>query len=263
MLLPYGACSFCSQDRVFQHEQCASHWYRLPLSLAAKTRLPESISPLLKTNLSPYTPQTKDLCHILEYDCPFTMLPTYSLSLLMASLACALPLEMNRQSLSSRSPPKAMPSTLPRVSSLKGGDSCFDASTHPRLIPPQPEDCIQAALPIRHIGSLASPLVFSRQPVGTFLLPQVFRSGTCVISVDVVRDTDADLFPLWVVNNAALDLAIDCAGGPSDVGGKMFVGPKQVVYVMLFGRNPPPASAAGGFIQLVPNVTNNVTLERA
>ena len=83
-----------------------------------------------------------------------------------------------------------------------------------------------------------------------------------MISVDVVHDTDADLFPLWVVNNAALDLSIECVGGP-DVGGKKFVGPKEVVYVVLFGRNPPPASAGGGSIQLVPNITNNVTLEHA
>lgn len=84
-----------------------------------------------------------------------------------------------------------------------------------------------------------------------------------MISVDVVHDRDQDSFPLWVVNNAALDLAMGCVGGASHVGGKMFVGPNLVVYVMVFGRHPPPASADGDSIQLVPNTTHNVTPELA
>ena len=82
-----------------------------------------------------------------------------------------------------------------------------------------------------------------------------------MISVDVVHDTDNDIFPLWVVHNAASELAADCVGGRSRVGGGKFVGPKQVVYVMVLGRIPPPASVGGGIIQLVP--TSNATLELA
>ena len=84
-----------------------------------------------------------------------------------------------------------------------------------------------------------------------------------MISVDVVNDGDEDHFPLWVVTNGILDLAMECVGGPSDVGGKKFVGPNQVVYVLIFGRDPPPTSAGGGFVQLVPKVTDNATLKLA
>ena len=191
------------------------------------------------------------------------MLPTCLLSLFTASLASAVPLRIDSQRTSTRSPPNTSPSTLPRVSSLKGDVDCFDPSADPRLIPPQNEDCLQAVLLIRQIGHLTRPIELARGSRGPFPLPQVFRSGTCVISVDVVHDTDNDIFPLWVVHNAASDIATDCVGGPSRVGGGKFIGPKQVVYVMVLGRIPRPASAGGGILQLVPNVTNNATLELA
>ena len=182
----------------------------------------------------------------------------------MASLACTLLHRIDRQSLSNTSPPSAIPPTLPPVSSLKGDEDCFNAAADPRLIPAQVNDCYQAALLFRQKGSLTRPLVFTRKPTrSVFPLPQVLRAGTCVISVDVVNDDDEDEFTLEVANNGALGIAMDCVWGSSHVGGKKFVGPKKVVYVMVFGRNPPPISAAGGLVQLMPNVTNNVTLEIA
>lgn len=191
------------------------------------------------------------------------MLPKSVLSLSMTSLVSAALLRMDSQSLSNKSPPNTAPPTLPRVSSLKEGEDCFNASADPRLIPALMEDCLEGALQIRQVGSITRNLVFSRHSRGIFPLPQAFRSGTCVISVDVVHDADKDIFPLWVVNNAALDLMMECVGGSFHVGGKKFVGPNQVVYVMVFGRHWPPASAGGGTIQLVPNVTNSVALEHA
>ena len=181
----------------------------------------------------------------------------------MASLACTLLHRIDRRSLSNTSPPNAIPPTLSPVSSLKGDEDCFNAAD-PRLIPAQVNDCYQAALLFRQKGSLTRPLIFTRKPTrSVFPLPQVLRAGTCVISVDVVNDDDEDEFPLEVANNGALQLAMDCVWGSSHVGGKKFVGPKKVVYVMVFGRNPSATSAAGGLVQLVPNVTNNVTLELA
>ena len=202
-------------------------------------------------------------CHPPVYNCLFAMRPTYSLSLFVTSLASVVSLRIDSQSLSNTSPPNTAPPTLPRVSSLKGDGDCFDASAHPRLIPAQMEDCRQAALLIQEIGQLTRPVTLSRHSRGNFPLPQVFRSGTCVITVDVVHDADSDRFPLWVVNNAALDLAGDCVERSFHVGGKKFVGPNQIVYVMIFGRNPPPPPTGGGTIQLVPSITNNVTLEVA
>ena len=191
------------------------------------------------------------------------MLPIFLLSLFIPSLVSAVRLQIDSQSLSTRSPPSTAPPTLPPVFSLEGDDDCFNASADSRLIEPKMDDCLQAVQRVRQVGTLTRPLIFSRRARGIFPLPQVFRSGTCVISVDVVHDADSDIFPLLVVNNAALDLAMECVGGSSHVGGKKFIGPRQVVYVMVFGRNPPPTSAGGGFIQLVTNVTNNVTLELA
>ena len=181
----------------------------------------------------------------------------------MASLASAVLLPIDSQSLSTRSPPNTTPPTLPRVSGLKEDGDCFDASADPRLIPAEMEDCRRAALLIRQFGPPTRSLIFSRLAPGIFTLPQVFRWGTCVIDVDVVNDGDNDIFPLWVVNNAVLELTMECVGGSSHLGGKRFVGPNLVVYVMIFGRIPPLASAGGDLIQLVPNVTSNDTLELA
>ena len=167
------------------------------------------------------------------------MLPRYSSSLLIISLACAVLLPIDRQSLSTTSSPNASSLTLPDSSILVGDEECFNPSTDPRLIPAQIVDCLHAALQLSEKGSIFRPILFTRRRTkGFFQLPQVFRAGTCVISVDVNHDLDEDKFTLWTAHKGALDLSMKCVGGSPHLGGKTFIGPKKVVYVLVFGRNP-------------------------
>ena len=85
-----------------------------------------------------------------------------------------------------------------------------------------------------------------------------------MISVDVVHDSDEDTFQLSVLHLAALGLSLQCVEGSSHVGGKIFVGPQKLVYVLVFGRiAPPPVSKDGSLVRPVPSITRNQSLEVA
>ena len=207
-------------------------------------------------------------------DCLFAMLPRFILQSLMIPLARSMLLPTHRQGLSTTSPVDASsnhppdssslnPSelTLLNTSSVKESDDCFHTSMDLHLKPAQTNDCLRAALLLFERSSLSEPITFKRSLTGGFFpLPQLFHSGTCAIAVDVVHDGDEDKFPLWLVHMAALDLSAKCVGESSHLGGKMFVGPLKVVYVMVFGRNPPPVPTSGELVQEPPTSAYNVTL---
>ena len=141
------------------------------------------------------------------------------------------------------------------TSGMKEDEDCFDASTGAHLKPAHTNDCLRAALLLFERGSPPDPITFKRGPTGGFFpLPQIFQSGTCAIAVDVVNDRDEDKFPLWLVHKAALDLSINCVTGSYHIGGKMFVGPLKVVYVMVFGWNPPPVPTGRKPVQELPSL---------
>ena len=178
------------------------------------------------------------------------MLPSFVLLFLVASLACAVLLSVDRQSHSTNPQPNASSLILLNSSSLAKNGVCFDASADHRLLPAEIIDCLDAVIQLGQKGSLARPIFFTRRwTKGFFKLPQVFRHETCVISVDVVHDTDEDKFPFWVAEEAARDLSMQCVGGSSHLGGKKFFGPKKVVYVLVFGRNPPSAPTNMDLVQ--------------
>ena len=194
---------------------------------------------------------------------------------LMISLACSMLLPTHRPGLSTKSLRDASSNDLPDSSrlkireltlldtpSMKEDEDCFDPSTGPHLKPAQTNDCLRAALLLFERGSPPDPITFKRSPTGGFFpLPQIFQSGTCAIAVDVVNDRDEDKFPLWLVHKAALDLSINCVTGSYHIGGKMFVGPLKVVYVMVFGWNPPPVPTGRKPVQEPPSLAYNVILE--
>lgn len=81
-----------------------------------------------------------------------------------------------------------------------------------------------------------------------------------MISVDVVQDSDEDKFQLLIVHEATLDLIMTCVAGFYHAGGTIFVGPKKLVYVLVFGRTPPPAPTDGASVRAALNVTSDFIL---
>lgn len=198
-------------------------------------------------------------------------LSRFFLLLLVPSLACAMLLSPHGQKLSNKSSlhisstndsHDLIDSLSLNISafiqlnnsSINRDDGCFDAASEPRLIPAQINDCLQATQQILQRGSLTRAIIMARKLAsGSFQLPQVFRHGTCVISVDVAQDEDIDRFPVLTVYKAALELSMNCVWESTHVGGKIFVGPKKLVYVQVFGRTLPAATTSGAIVRVRPN----------
>lgn len=207
--------------------------------------------------------------------------PRFLLLLLVTSFAYTTMILPSAQSLPTRSPLLAPSTTstrnlqslssadLSRLTllnnySVGGDDDCYEAALEPRLKIARTGDCLQAALQILHAGSLTRPIIYTRRSTrGIFPLPKTLQYGTCVISVDVMQDSDEDKFPLSMLHRSALELVMACVGGASHVGGKTFVGPKKLVYVLVLGRTSPPAPVGGEVIQVPPGTISNDTWEVA
>ena len=115
---------------------------------------------------------------------------------------------------------------------------CFTQSTqHRTLYPARPQDCLNAARELYDTKPPFRPTAFSRKAGAGFKLPQVVRSGTCIISIDVRNDEDEDIFLPWLVYTTALDLGRKCTRGDFRFGGRTMAGPRKVVDVLVLGRN--------------------------
>ena len=73
-----------------------------------------------------------------------------------------------------------------------------------------------------------------------------------MVSVDVAQDEDKDRFPLLTIYKAALDLFMNCVWQSTHVGRKIFVGPKKLVYVQVFGMTLPAATSSGAIVRARP-----------
>ena len=118
--------------------------------------------------------------------------------------------------------------TLLHPTSINGCKGCFDAASEPRPVPAQTSDCLHATLQIIQKGSVTRPIIMARRITkGFFQLPQVFRYGTCVVSVDVAHDEDEDRFPLLTIHKAALDLSMECVGGSTQLVERPLLGQRS------------------------------------
>ena len=117
---------------------------------------------------------------------------------------------------------------------------CFNPTTPYRgLYPAKEQDCLNAAKDVFDIRDAFRPTTFARRGRDGFKLPKVVRNATCVISIDVMNDSDEDYFQPWLVYIAALDIAHRCTQGAFRYGGRTTTGPKKVVDVLVFGRTWP------------------------
>lgn len=188
---------------------------------------------------------------------PQNGLVTLLLLLLYKFSAFAASLESNISSLSNVSSSDAVSLLTVNNSSnnLEYAD-CFNPATPRRgLYPATEQDCLKAAEGLFYYRKNPfRPTTFGRgQNVG-FMLPQVFRNGTCGILIDVINDADKDKFKPWVAYNTAVDIAHRCTRDACRFGGRSRARPKMLVDVLLFGRVWPP---------LENGVVEPATLERA
>lgn len=159
----------------------------------------------------------------------------YTLSTFAASL------QSNNLILSNISSSDALSLLTPNDASDNDGDSdCFNPAI-PRegLYPARTEDCFNAAKDLFAVRDPFRAITFARRPRVGFQLPKVFRSGTCVISIDVMNDDDKDVFKPWLVYITAREIASRCTEGAFRFGGRTMTGPKMVVDVLVFGRDWP------------------------
>ena len=122
---------------------------------------------------------------------------------------------------------------------------CFNPATQRRgLYPAKQEDCFNALNEIFWFKSPFRSTTFSRRYNAGFRLPRVIRNETCVISIDVVNDTDEDIFKPVQVYVTAREIALRCTQGTLRYGGRTITRPKMVIDVMVLGRVWPLESGA-------------------
>lgn len=127
-----------------------------------------------------------------------------------------------------------------------GPENCFEPN--PNYLPTNYRDCESAMLQLNPHGTV-SELIFSRMSLANgYKLPRFFRSGTCVLYLDMVYDDDFDTMTLGDVATIASQLALQCTVTVSSnaLGGVARVGPKQLMCVELMGTRERTVSRANG-----------------
>lgn len=129
--------------------------------------------------------------------------------------------------------------------SSDGSGGCFHLalSARAQLYPVTHSDCLIAADGILRNRPAFADITFGRGAGMTFRLPRSMRWGSCMVKIDTRHDIDFDLISLWEVYETALDRIDKCATGENIYGGYRAVGPRNIVYVYVFGVPPLHTSA--------------------
>ena len=127
--------------------------------------------------------------------------------------------------------------SVPASSADDEHEDCFDSSTAPGgPYLARHEDCLNAINEVFHVRSPLRPVTFSRSRYIDFMLPNVMRSGSCVLSIDVMHDADRDKLKPSLVYTAARAITSQCTQGAYHFGGSTVAGPRSIVHVVVFGR---------------------------
>lgn len=129
---------------------------------------------------------------------------------------------------------------------------CFSESgplARKPLYPVKSLDCMNAADEMMKNRRARNWMTFGRRAGMDFKLPWTARSKSCVVTVDALNDVDFDTIVLFEVYLTALNRIGECTTGKNIFGGSKVVGPKNVMYVFVFGIGSPlqvsaPASPA-------------------
>ncbi len=126
-------------------------------------------------------------------------------------------------------------------------DQCYEPK--PGRLPTTFRDCQHAASqinPDHETKSFTFGRPFSLLP-NYIELPKSYRHGTCIVYLDMAHDTDQDSLTLLEVGRGTLHLAQECIGQQAEsalrLGGIMSVGPRKLLYIVMFGRQDQVAAA--------------------
>ena len=127
---------------------------------------------------------------------------------------------------------------------------CFskrDLSPRMHLYPTKSFDCVNAADEMLKRGPVHVEMRFGRRAGLDFRLPWSARSESCIVAIDTLNDVDFDTLTLWDVYQTVLDQIRGCTIGGNPLYGSRAVGPRNIVYIYVFGLRMPKFSlpAAG------------------
>lgn len=96
-------------------------------------------------------------------------------------------------------------------------------------------------------GRLITEMTFSRQASAQFQLPKTYRAGSCVVYLDMFKDTDEDTVRTRDVWKDAMSLNRECVGHSGEaaerLGGVTSVGRRRLLFVTIFGTGDPERGA--------------------
>ena len=112
--------------------------------------------------------------------------------------------------------------------------TCFGPD-EPGIVPTTYHTCYEIIKFLAHSKRMKLPIRFSRIPGLGYKLPEQWKSGNCVLQVDLDSDADDDTttFEQIAIETGVVLLA--CVASPPHVGGTRYVGPKSVMNVTVFG----------------------------
>lgn len=187
-------------------------------------------------------PRESVMVHLSSFtDAMLAMIPG---CLLFVSSTFATPLQLATASLL---PASSIDSTSAPALTVSNGFKCFDPSFPPPgpLYRIQYSGCVDAA--DRMLTNVRGdvPLLFSRSEKADIQLPWRARSGNCMMTLNVLNEDEEDIMYIRNAYEVALTLCRMCVGGYYRYGGETPVGPREVVYISVYGTTPTAVEASG------------------
>ena len=100
-------------------------------------------------------------------------------------------------------------------------------------------DCFNAADEILKWGPVYTEMRFGRRADSDFRLPWSARSESCIVAIDTLNNQDFDTLTLFEVHRTTMDQIRDCTIGDNTLYGSRAVGPRNIVYIYVFGLRTP------------------------
>lgn len=119
------------------------------------------------------------------------------------------------------------------------GPAPFCRSFRPDLAPTTYHACFQIMSFFRRPEHAKLPFTFSRKANVGYLVPAQWLRGNCILHLDVNSDDDQYTTTFERISIAASQLAWSCVVPPPHLGGTVYVGPKSVMNVTIFGAHLP------------------------
>ena len=119
---------------------------------------------------------------------------------------------------------------------------CFSKRDLPpgmHLNPAKSLDCFNAADEILKRGPVHVEMRFGRTADSDFRLPWSARSESCIVALDTLNDREFDTLTLFEVHQTLMDQIRGCMIGGNPSYGSRAVGPRDIVYVYVFGLRMP------------------------